>query len=187
MCGPCCRPRSVWSHLEPEHSHSLGSLCSLTLLDACGNLRPSVPSSMLAPLACVENGACLVVVSLRSCTFALLLRRHRPVSSSVPSQHCRRFTGVLLLQHPASTPLDAPSLISALTWAAFTCPVLKSSARPRRCVSHTVTELFPLLQLSHRIDVSLLPFRSCRRGGCHAGGWHVVHEAAFDNYLFFLR
>ena len=39
--------------------------------------------------------------------------------------------------------------------------------------------------LSHCVDVSLLPLRNYRRGGCHAGGWHVVHEAvAPENYLF---
>ena len=105
------------------------------------SLRPSVPSSMFAPLPavgkvglcatpyplrrsrCLANGTCLVLVSLRSGTIALWAVRHRPVSSSVP------------------------------------CPAL--------------------------LDASFFSLSGCRRDGCHAGGWHAVHEAAFDNCLFF--
>ena len=38
--------------------------------------------------------------------------------------------------------------------------------------------------LSHCVDVSVLPLCSCHRGGCHAGGWHVVHEAARLTTIF---
>ena len=44
-------------------------------------------------------------------------------------------------------------------------------------VSHTVTELFPLFWLSHRVDILLHPYRRCRWIVCHVGGWHSVHLA----------
>ena len=52
-------------------------------------------------------------------------------------------------------------------------------------VPRTVTELFSLLWSFHCVDVSLLFLCSCHRDGCHARGWHVVHEAARLTTIYF--